>query len=309
MKVLFVVGPTASGKSQFSEELVQSRGGEILNADSVQVYRGLNIGSAKPGQEVRSRIRHHLVDHVEVGASYTAGDFRRESLECLRSRSEGGLKHLLVVGGTGFYLRALQFGMYEVPEIPSEIRANLRRRMEVEGLETLFEELMAVDPQACRKIDRHDAYRILRALEVFLTCGNTWTSIVEDFALKLDPFPYSYKKIGLTMDRELLRHRVVSRVDRMIAAGWIAEVQSLLDQVGAHWAPLKSVGYSEIVDYLDGKISEEDLVPRITKSTMLLAKRQMTWFRRDSEIEWFDVNESWAKAHSAAVSFLDSQKI
>ena len=302
MKVVFLVGPTAIGKSQFAFSLAQRVRAEIMNADSVQIYKALDIGSAKPSGEERAAVPHLLFDRVEVGQGFTAGDYRREALALLADRQRAGATSVFVVGGTGFYIQALQRGMYPVPPIPREVRENLAQSLRRQGVHALYQELKRIDPATAVRVAANDQYRILRALEIFLASGQRWSEIVREF--RPHPFPYAAVKVGLTLPREVLLARVQRRAQMMLDAGWIDEVKNILQQTDPHWPPLQSVGYREVVAYLSGGVSDQELLQQIVRSTMALAKRQMTWFRRDREIEWFDALSDTAAAQQRILDHL-----
>jgi tRNA dimethylallyltransferase len=297
-ELLFIVGPTAGGKSDFAVELCESEAAqiksEILNCDSVQFFAGVEIGAAKPSADLLARVPHHLIGHLPLGATYTAGEFRRDALQVIEQRSREGVERLVAVGGSGFYVQALEKGMYDVPKIPDEIRLGVERDLEEKGLAALHLELKNRDPGAAEKINPADQYRIGRALEVLRADlgGRTLTQIREQFASEAaraaesTPPLFRVRKIGLFVPRDVLRDRVVARTRKMLESGLIEEVRGLRAQGLHNWSPLQSVGYKEVGAYLDGTLSQTDLEPAIVTSTMQLAKRQMTWFKRDVSIEW-----------------------
>jgi tRNA dimethylallyltransferase len=303
--LLFVVGPTASGKSDLAVAIAERSAKvgvkcpEIINCDSVQFFAGVNIGAAKPGPELLMRAPHHLVGHVPVGARYTAGDFRRDALQVITC---GGT--FLAVGGSGFYVQALEKGMYEVPEVPLGIRNRLEAEAQTpDGLKSLYEEFSLRDPFAARKVAYADRYRILRALEILRAHPNgSLTEIRERFAVEQPPRPFTVHKVGVFCSRERLRERIELRTRQMLERGLIDEVTRLRTEIHAlglsGWAPLRSVGYQEVQNFLDGVLERERLEEAIVTSTMQLAKRQMTWFKREPGIRWFDSSES-----EAAVEF------
>lgn len=302
--LLFVVGPTACGKSDFAVEAAEAlnfqmnRAAEILNCDSVQFFDGVDIGAAKPSPDLMSRVPHHLVGHTAKGATYTAGDFRRDALRVIQERSTLGIFDFLPVGGSGFYVQALEKGMYEVPEVPREIRDGVESDLKLKGLDSLYSELEKRDPEAASKIKSADRYRILRALEILRSAPPeaTLTKIRAEFERQRPPSPFRVSKVGLFWSRDLLRQRVTLRTQTMLRAGLLDEVQELREQGLKDWGPLNSVGYREAQEYLDGLLKREDLESAIVTSTMQLAKRQMTWFKRDPEIRWFNVETGFKVA-------------
>ena len=297
-ELLFIVGPTAGGKSDFAVELCEAEANvtksEIINCDSVQFFTGVEIGAAKPSPELLRRIPHHLIGHLPLGATYTAGEFRRDALKVIEDRSQLGIERLVAVGGSGFYVQALEKGMYDVPKIPDEIRNGVETDLESLGLPALYQELRARDPQAAEKIKPADRYRIGRALEVLRAdlTGRTLTEIREQFAAEAaraaesSPRPFQVRKIGIFVPRDILRERVLARTRKMLGSGLVDEVRALREQGLHDWSPLQSVGYKEVGLYLDGKLKMADLETEIVTSTMQLAKRQMTWFKRDTAIVW-----------------------
>lgn len=284
-KITFVLGPTASGKSRWALREALKTSGAILNADSVQIYKSLSIGAAKPTTEDQALVPHYLYDLAEPGEDFTAGDYRRAALDVI----ERELPHrpLYIVGGSGFYIQALEKGMYDVGPISPEIKKQVQQWVDSGGL---YEELVKLDPEAAKKIGPKDPYRLQRALEVVMSEGRTMQKIAEDFRhdhreLKEQ---YDVEKIGIFCPRDVLRQRVTRRTEQMLKSGFIEEVQNLLGQGLADTKALRSVGYKECVAVLTGRLNRADLLSAIVTSTMQLAKRQMTWFKRDHEIHWIE---------------------
>lgn len=298
--VFFILGPTASGKSDVAMECAQKLGAEIINADSIQVYDKLDIGSAKPTQEDLRNVPHHLIGHVPLGDHYTAGKFRRDVLAALEKRIQDGQKLFFIVGGSGFYLRALITGLYDIPEVSREIH----EAVEKTPLHDLYEELVRSDPEVAKKLSPQDSYRVARAVEVFRATGAKLSEYEKKFELKA--FPYPYKKIGLNTLKENLRKRVEARAQKMLAQGLLKETKSLVDLGYSKWPPLQSVGYREVQMLFKSEISQDELLPLITQSTMQLIKKQMTWFKKDLDIEWFDINEGFDKAKKRIIEIASS---
>lgn len=305
-RLVFVVGPTACGKSDFAveaaEEAVRAFGGampEIINCDSIQFFEGVEIGAAKPEPELLARAPHHLVGHVPLGGAYTAGDFRRDALRVIENRqAESGLRRFMPVGGSGFYVQALEKGMYDVPSISEEVKARLQSEIEEKGSVVLHAELAARDSEAAARIQPMDKYRVLRALEILRSSpeATSLSAIRAQFEAARPPAPFSVSKIGVFRPREALRRRVEERTRKMLRMGLLEEVEGLRAKGFAAWGPLQSVGYKEAQEYLDGRIAKSELEPAIVTSTMQLAKRQMTWFKRDASIRWFDSEHGWRDA-------------
>jgi tRNA dimethylallyltransferase len=288
-QIIFIVGPTASGKTQFAIEAAERFGGEIISCDSIQVYQGLEIGSAKPSSEDLARVPHHLISHVGIGSNYTAGDFVRDFHEILKRRPDCPLFY--VVGGTGFYFMALEKGMHDLPPVDEAVRAKVAAKLEEDGLEKLFAYLEEEDPEYAAAISPNDNYRVIRAVEN-IYMGKLPSDLRRNFAAKT--FPYPLLKLGMLVDRTTLRERVKNRVHAMLASGLISEVKKLLAVVKPEWAPMHSVGYKEAQQFLNDELTEEELPLMIETKTMQLAKRQMTWFRRDKDIFWFSFEEKSA---------------
>lgn len=312
--VLFIVGPTATGKSDLAVDIAEacarvSTKVEIVNCDSVQFFAGVDIGAAKPDENLLRRAKHHLIGHVPLGGAYTAGDFRRDALQIIEEGPIRGVERFLAVGGSGFYVQALEKGMFEVPEVPEEVRERLEAEADAPGgLEALYTELRDRDPEAAARISPRDRYRILRALEIIRSdpSGSTLSEIKKRFIESAQEAPFTSAKIGLVLDRDVLRKRVRERASQMLKAGLIDEVKGLRAKGLKDWSPLKSVGYREVQAMLDGQIELKDLEDAIVTSTMQLAKKQMTWFKRDQSIQWFDALKERSKAVELGQKILSS---
>lgn len=301
--VLFIVGATGTGKSKLALELAQRYRLPIMNADSVQVYQRVDLGTAKPTAEERRLAPHYLIDEVAPPKLFTAGQFRARALEILAQL----IPHspVIIVGGSGFYVQALQRGMFEVSEVDPQMVSRLREQAASGGLAELYAELQTVDPDFAARISSQDSYRVVRALALIRTHGKTPTQIRQEFAQKsAQAFPYPFLTLGLKIQRELLRSRLQARTDAMIAGGLIDEVRTLVAEGWEQWSPLLSVGYKETQAYLKGLLSLTELANDITMNSMKLAKRQGTWFRRDPQIEWFDVETEWPQAVARAGEWL-----
>jgi tRNA dimethylallyltransferase len=293
-QVYFIVGTTASGKSSWALKWAEENDAVILNADSVQVFKHVNIGTAKPTSEDMSVCPHYLYDFVDSSIPYTAGEYRRDALETLEVLyKEKKYKKIFIVGGSGFYLKALEHGMYDIGNIPEDIKLQVDN-WDLEG-KNLFEMLIQKDPEYAKKISPNDLYRVRRGLEMNMGFGKTVLELQSEFEAKKQIFPYSLIKIGLYLDREKLRKKVQLRSDKMIESGLIDEVETLLKKGLKDWAPLKSVGYKEVVSYLTGEYSKEQMLERLVINTMQLAKRQRTWFKKQNDICWFDTESEIEK--------------
>jgi len=289
--VVAVVGPTAVGKSAIAMDLAEALNGEIISADSVKVYRGLDIGSAKPTAAERARVRHHLVDVCEASEQFSVARFvelARAALHDISARR----KACVIDGGTGLYMRALLEGaaLTGVPASPS-IRARLEREAERHGTAALHARLSKVDAEAASRIHANDRKRIVRALEVFEASGvpiSVWQA--RDAATRQ---PLNAMRIGLNAPREWLYRRIDERVDTMVRKGLVEEVRGLLQSGLSRQAPgLQSLGYKEMGAFLAGERSLEEAVQEMKRNTRRFAKRQLTWFRADATIEWYDVTQA-----------------
>lgn len=288
MKVVFVAGPTASGKSNLALDLAAKTNGFILNADSVQMYKHLDIGSAKATKEERARVPHFLLDVLEPDQDFTAGDFRRHTLETLKNEKGPAF----VVGGSGFYLQALEKGLFQAPKGKPETRAKWEKFLEENGEIALREELVKKDPEWGKKLNVRDHYRVVRALIIIDESGRKVSEMWEEFQKNAPPFPYPLMKVALKIPRDVLRGRVRERAMQMLKQGWLEEVEQLLQKGFRETAALKSVGYRECVQYLEQKLNKEELLEQIEISTMQLAKKQMTWLRKDPSWQWCEYNDT-----------------
>jgi tRNA dimethylallyltransferase len=291
--VVFVLGPTAVGKSELGLIAAEKFSGAIMNCDSVQCFAGVDIGTAKPTPLERQRVPHFLLDCIPRGQALTAGKFHRLAHEVLRT--ELPRRPIFAVGGSGFYIQALEKGLFEVKGLDPSRKAQWQDRLRTEGSQTLFKELVELDPEYAQRLSPSDGYRITRALMIIEAEGRTVTSVRKEFAAKKPTWIYPKVKIGLQLPREVLRLRIEHRSKQMLENGLIGEVQGLIEAGLRDWAPLHSVGYREVVLHLQGEIAMQDLSGRIVQSTMALAKKQMTWFRKDPEITWHDPTQDREK--------------
>lgn len=288
--IAVVLGATATGKSRLALALAERLGGEIVNADALQVYRGLDIGTAKPTAEERERVAHHLVDILDPRERYSAGEFARRARRAI-AEIRGRGRWPFVVGGSGLYQRALLQGMRPMPPVPAALRRHLRRRAEEEGLGPLVRELSVLDPEASRRLAAADRQRTLRALEVALASGRRWSDLTAERPFRRGSLPAV--RLGLTLPRAILYDRIAERVVRMIDAGWIDEVAALLDRGVDPSAPaFQAIGYRPWARYLRGQWSFERALRETTKATRRFAKRQETWFRREPDVLWLDASRS-----------------
>jgi len=285
--LIVILGPTAVGKSALAIELAQNFALEIINADSMQVYRGMDIGSAKPSLKERTLVPHHLIDIKEPGEEFSAAQFKDAAKNIIFSLAQEN-KQALVVGGTGFYIKALTKGLFPAPSADLKLREKLKEKERTQEKWYLYKELKEVDPEAASKIHPNDTFRIIRALEVFYLTGKPISLQHETHQFK--QADYNLLKIGLMRDRKELYLRIEERVDKMLKSGFLNEVKDLLEGGCSSTAkPFQSLGYKQILNHLQGDLSLEEAVGLIKKNTKRYAKRQLTWFRKDTEIKWFNL--------------------
>lgn len=284
--LISVVGPTAIGKTALAIQLAQHFGTEIISADSRQFFREMAIGTAKPSAAELAAAKHHFIDSHSVSQLFSTGDFEVEGLKKL---DEIFRKHdvAIMVGGSGLYVNALINGLDDMPDIDLSIREKLNKQFEEEGLSVIQNQLAELDPEYFAKVDQQNPQRMIRGLEVYLSTGQKLSSMLS--ATKKER-PFNIIKIGLNTDRAVLYDRINRRVDQMMADGLVEEVKLLIPF--RKYNALNTVGYSELFDYLDGKIALEDAVAAIKQNTRRFAKRQLTWFRRDEEVNWFEPDQS-----------------
>ncbi|SFA47517.1 tRNA dimethylallyltransferase [Pedobacter suwonensis] len=284
--LISVVGPTAIGKTALAIQLAQHFGTEIVSADSRQFFREMAIGTAKPSAAELAAAKHHFIDSHSVSQLFSTGDFEVEGLKKL---DEIFRKHdvAIMVGGSGLYVNALINGLDDMPDIDLSIREKLNKQFEEEGLSVIQNQLAELDPEYFAKVDQQNPQRMIRGLEVYLSTGQKLSSMLS--ATKKER-PFSIIKIGLNTDRAVLYDRINRRVDQMMADGLVEEVKLLIPF--RKYNALNTVGYSELFDYLDGKIDLKDAVAAIKQNTRRFAKRQLTWFRRDEEVNWFEPDQS-----------------
>ncbi len=282
-----IVGPTATGKSDLAIAMARRIGGEIISADSMQVYRYMDIGTAKPSREIRAKIPHHFIDILDPDEIYSAGEFARQAHRFIYEKRKKGIP-LIVVGGTGLYIKALEKGLAECPAIPESIQRRLWETYLNEGLSHLYTTLKKVDPATAAGIHPNDRFRILRALGVFETTGIPLSSLQARHGFRNTAF--QLWKIGLTYPRDQLYQRINTRVDRMMAAGWLPEVERLLERgYDASLKPMQAIGYRQLVRVIQGNFRLGEAIEEIKRETRHLAKRQITWFRKEAPQQWLCV--------------------
>ncbi len=281
-----LTGPTASGKSEVAFHVARETGAEIISADSMQVYRGMDIGTAKPSREVRAEVPHHLIDVVEPSGSYSVGRFTRDALETIGDVERRGKRHL-VVGGTGLYIKALREGLFSGPGADWSLREELMAVAEERGSAYLHNVLREVDPESAARINDRDLRRIVRALEVYRKTGRAisllqreWGRDGGDSAL-----------VVLYRSRDDLYQRIEERVDKMLEQGLVEEVEGLLSlPEGLGKQAREALGYKEAIEYLDGRLGADEMHDKIKQNTRRFAKRQMTWFRSFPRAHWLVIS-------------------
>lgn len=280
--VLALVGPTAVGKTARSLALAKALGAEIVSADSRQVYRPLTIGTAKPSPEEQAQAPHHFIGEKDLHEPFSAGLFAEEATARIRQIRARG-RRALVVGGSTLYVHALQHGLADIPDVPKAVREQMKRRLDREGEDALYEELQAVDAAYAETLDPTKTHRLLRGLEVYHATGKPLSHYHEEQA----PPPFSFRTVVLHRDRQRLYDRINRRVDAMLARGLVGEVEALQTRgVDRSRPPLKTIGYREVFDFLDGATGREEMTRLIKRNTRRYAKRQLTWFRRYDTYRW-----------------------
>lgn len=283
-KSIFLVGPTAIGKTSAAIRLAKALQTEIVSADSRQFFREMTIGTAKPTPEEQSQVKHHFFDFLSIETSYSAGAYERDALAFLDHFFTTHAQ-VIIAGGSGLYLNAIASGFDELPA-QSDIRATLNQRLQTLGIEDLQAQLQQLDPVFYEQVDRHNPQRVIRALEVCLASGKPYSAYRQD-APKVRSFEAIW--IGLQADRNVLYDRINQRVDAMIEAGLIEEARALLPY--RHLNALNTVGYKELFAYFDGDYSREEAIEKIKQHTRNFAKRQMTWFKKQPHIHWFNYDQ------------------
>ena len=302
-RVVLLVGSTGVGKSRLAIELAESFGGEIVSADSMQVYRYMDIGTDKPTVSEREKIPHHLIDVVTPDEPFHASLYRTLGRKVIDQLHRDG-KPIWVVGGTGLYIKALTQGIFKSPEIDPAVRLRLKMEAEKEGGDPLYQRLEKVDPRTASQLHPNDLFRTIRALEVFESTGMPISFYRGQHCF--GERPYQMLKIGLEMSRDSLYHRIDQRVDEMIEKGLLREVERLIEMgYGPELKPMQSLGYKQMNQFLLKRIDWEEAVRQIKRDTRRYAKRQWTWFRADPEIGWYDGSANRQKIFHAIAPFLE----
>ena len=289
-KIIIITGPTATGKTDLAVRFALDIGGEVVNCDSMQVYKGMDIGTAKPRSEEKRGIPHHLLDIVDPDEDFNASIYRKYALPVIRDIGKRN-KVCFVVGGTGLYIKSLIGGLFKCPPSDPHIREQLIGEYERLGKEALYERLKKLDPESARAIHPNDRVRITRALEVMELTGRPFSIQASDHSFKAREF--SSIKICLYHDREILYERINRRCIKMFESGLVEETEKLLRKgYSPDLKPLKSIGYRHAVDFLYKQRSYKESIELLQRDTRRYAKRQITWFKADPEMMWFSPDES-----------------
>ncbi len=280
-KIIVIVGPTASGKTDLAIRLAKKNNGEIISADSRQIYKGMDIGTAKPLKSERIKIKHHLIDIKNPDKNYTVSQYKKDCLIAIKKIIKRE-KIPILVGGTGLYIKAVVDNL-EIPEIKPDLRLRnkLEKELKLKGLNHLYQKLIKLDPEAAYIIDSKNPRRIIRALEITLKTEKPFSQ-----QRKTGKKLFNCLKIGITLPKEKLREKINKRVDKMLKNGLMKEVKNLINKYPVENPIFDAIGYREIINYLRGKISLDETTALIKRNTWKYAKRQMTWFKKDKEIYW-----------------------
>lgn len=285
-KVIVIGGPTASGKTALSIELAKKINGEIVSADSMQIYKDMNIGTAKPTIEEMQGIKHYLLDFVSPEERYSVAQYKQDAKRAIKEIIKKG-KTPIIVGGTGLYVDSLIYEIeYNDIKIDEEYRNKLEAIVEKNGLEELYKKALEIDPVAMEKISKNDKKRIMRILEIYKATGKTKTQ--QELESRKKPVEYDYRIFAINWDREILYQRINKRVDIMIEQGLVNEVKNILDKYDKFPTAMQGLGYKEVVDYINGIYTKEEMIEKIKMETRRYAKRQLTWFRKNKQTIWLD---------------------
>jgi len=283
-KVIVICGPTASGKTALSIELAKKINGEIVSADSMQIYKDMDVGTAKTTPEEMQGIKHYLQDFVEPDKRYSVADYKVDAEKAIEEILSKG-KTPIVVGGTGLYVDSLIYGIeYQEIRFDEKYRKELEDIALKDGLETLYKKAQEIDPEAMKKISCNDKKRIMRVLEIYKATGKTKTE--QEIESRKKEVKYDYKVFAIDWEREKLYERINKRVDIMIENGLIEEVENLLKKYKEFPTAMQGLGYKEVVEYLNGYLTKEEMIDKIKQETRRYAKRQITWFRKNKQTIW-----------------------
>ncbi|KAF5053806.1 tRNA dimethylallyltransferase [bioreactor metagenome] len=289
-KIIVIVGPTAVGKTYVSIELAKKLGTEIISADSMQIYKGMDVGTAKIKTEEMQGIKHHMIDLVYPDENYSVSDFKREAEKNIDEIISRG-KVPVIVGGSGLYVNSLIYDLdFSNAKSNEKLRDYYTYYHKEHGEDALYEKLKKIDPESAEKIHKNNVKRVIRALEVYDLTGRKFSETNTDIRKKSSK--YDFILIGLSMDRKILYERINQRVDKMINEGLVEEVKSLLDKgFEKNLISMQAIGYKEIIEFLEGNITFEEAVNILKQNTRHFAKRQFTWFLKDENVKWFDIED------------------
>ena len=285
-ELFFLLGPTAVGKTEVACGVAESLGGEVISCDSMQVYRFMDVGTAKASREIRSKVPHHLLDVVNPDEEFSVSDFRRRALKTIGQIHKRGMVPV-IAGGSGLYYKSLIDGLFPAPGRDRRLRQELSEEAEEKGSPFLHKRLKKVDPQAASKIHPNNLRRIIRALEVYSLTGKPISELKKKTAGIAAK--YKIKIVGLNMPRPLLYERIDKRVEGMFKKGLVAEVKRLVKDNLIGPTAAQSLGYKEVLGYLSGQYDREEAVSMLKKNTRHFARRQLTWFRNDKRIKWIEI--------------------
>lgn len=301
-KIVIITGPTAVGKSGLGHQLARGMGGEILNADSLQVFRYLDIGTDKPSRSEQREVPYHLIDILDPDQPFNASEFRIRAQSVIEKLHLRGVP-ILVIGGTGLYLRVLQRGLFHCPKPKPEVRKRWQQAASVQGPGFLWSALKEVDPKAAERIHPRDTFRLIRALEVLELTGrpiSEWQQWQPE-----DESDFNILWIGLSLEREALYHKINIRTDEMMTKGFLAEVQGLLEKgYSPELKPMQSLGYRHLTRVIKGDLDLEEALGQLKRDTRRYAKRQMTWLSKEGNLNWFSPKE-FDKIQFTIQKFLD----
>jgi len=292
-KIIVIVGPTAVGKTYVSVELAKKLNTEVISADSMQIYKGMDVGTAKVSNDEKQGINHHMIDLINPDENYSVSDFKDDAENIIDNMLSEN-KTPVIVGGSGLYVNSLIYDLdFGNAKSDNKLRDYYTYYYEEHGQDALYEKLRKIDPESAEKIHKNNVKRVVRALEVYDITGKKFSELNTDIRKQSDK--YDCILVGLSMDRKILYERINQRVDKMLSDGLIEEVRSLLEKgYDKNLVSMQAIGYKEIIDYLEGNVTLEDAVNILKQNTRRFAKRQYTWFLRDDNVKWFqveDVNE------------------
>ena len=285
-KVIVICGPTASGKTALGVELAKRIDGEVVSCDSMQIYKDMTIGTAKPLPEEMQGIKHYLIDFVSPENRYSVAEFKKDATAAIEEILSKG-KTPILVGGTGLYVDSLIYGIeYNDIQIDEELRKKLEQIAKNKGLEYLYNKAKEIDEQAMEKISINDKKRIMRVIEIYEATGKTKTE--QEKESRKNELKYDFKIFAIDMDRKVLYNRINKRVDIMIQNGLVHEVEQLIEKYSEFPTAMQGLGYKEVLEYINGKCTKEEMIEKIKMQTRRYAKRQLTWFRKNKQTKWID---------------------